>query len=75
MPAASDAIAKAITENYVIIEGVAVGLDEIVDQEFFAAKRVEALREAFFKAPVPHIVIDGLFSSRLLELVYADLIA
>lgn len=67
------ALAGDIARNHITIEGVTLGLDEILNPEFLAPERVAALREAFFRAkPVPHLVIDGLFAPALLELVYAD---
>ncbi len=72
-PAASRAGANELARNHVTIDGVSLGLDEIVNAGFFAPARVEALRETFINAkPVPHVVIDGLFAPALLDLVYAD---
>ncbi|MGA2638537.1 2OG-Fe(II) oxygenase [Methylocella sp.] len=72
-PAAPRAGANELARNHVTIDGVSLGLDEIVNAEFFAPARVEALRETFVNAkPVPHVVVDGLFAPALLDLVYAD---
>jgi hypothetical protein len=63
----------AARDNHITIEGVTLDLDEIVNAEFFAPARIEALHKSFIDAkPVPHVVIDGLFAPALLELVYAD---
>ncbi len=65
--------ANEIDRNRITIEGVTLCLDEILNPEFFAPARVEALRETFINAkPVPHVVFDGLFAPALLDLVYAD---
>jgi Rps23 Pro-64 3,4-dihydroxylase Tpa1-like proline 4-hydroxylase len=57
----------------IIIDGAVVGLDEIVDPAWLEPKRVKALHQTFVSArPFPHIIFDGLFSPRLLELMCAD---
>lgn len=57
----------------IVINGVALGLDEILNDEFFAPKKLESLREKFANnTPFPHIVIEGLFSPRLLELMESE---
>jgi hypothetical protein len=72
-PSVFDASAAKAFGDQIIINGVSIGLDEIVDEAIFAPKRIEALREAFANAkPFQHLVIDGLFSPKLLELVLAD---
>jgi hypothetical protein len=59
--------------DQIIINGARLDLDEILSQAFFAPKQVKALHESFIAAkPFPHIVFEGLFSPRLLELMYAD---
>lgn len=59
--------------DQIVINGVSLGLDEIVNEDFFAPKRVEALHETFINnSPFPHIVFEGLFPPPLLELVSAD---
>ncbi len=59
--------------DQIIINGASLDLDEIVNPEFLAPKRAEALHETFVGAkPFPHIVFEGLFSPRLLEMAYAD---
>ena len=71
-PAATGAEARPPSDQ-IIIDGAALDLDEIVNREFFAPKRVAALHETFLAAkPFPHIVFEGLFSPRLLEMMYAD---
>jgi Rps23 Pro-64 3,4-dihydroxylase Tpa1-like proline 4-hydroxylase len=69
-PSATDARPMG---DQIVIDGALLNLDEIVDPAFFAPKRVAALHETFVGAkPFPHIVFEGLFSPRLLEMVYAD---
>ncbi len=61
------------TGDQIIINGEPLGLDDIVNQAFLAPDRVKALHEAFLAVkPFPHIVFEGLFSPRLLDMVYAD---
>ncbi len=65
--------APASVRNHVTIDGATLALDEILNAEFLAPDRIKALRKSFFAAkPVPHVVMEGLFAPRLLELVYAD---
>ncbi len=72
-PPSSSAAEQAESGDRIIINGVSLGLDEIVNPDFLAPKRVEALRESFMNAkPFKHIVVDGLFSPKLLEMVHAD---
>jgi hypothetical protein len=53
----SSAAAATPSGDRIIIDGAALDLDEIVDQSFFAPKRVAALHETFVSAkPFPHIV-------------------
>ncbi|RYF69330.1 MAG: 2OG-Fe(II) oxygenase [Comamonadaceae bacterium] len=54
----------------VIIRGVRLLLDELVDLRFFEADRRQALRESLQAGkPFPHLVVEGLFNPRLLDLV------
>jgi Rps23 Pro-64 3,4-dihydroxylase Tpa1-like proline 4-hydroxylase len=64
---------NAPSGDRMVIDGVSLDLDEIIDPAFLAPKRVKAQHETFLAArPFPHIVFEGLFSARLLELMYAD---
>ncbi len=59
--------------GYLATDGVSLNLDSIVDQTFFAPRRAEQLHKAFVdNTPFPYVVLDGLFSPRLLELMHAD---
>ncbi|VTZ50263.1 conserved hypothetical protein [Methylocella tundrae] len=73
-PIAPSAIPEAPPAgDHVVINGATLALDDIVNQDFFAPKRIAALRETFLNAkPFPHLVFENLFSPRLLEMVYAD---
>ena len=72
-PSAAGAAEAGPSGDQIIINGASLGLDEIVNPAFLAPKRVDALHEAFIGAkPFPHIVFEGLFSPRLLELMLAD---
>jgi Rps23 Pro-64 3,4-dihydroxylase Tpa1-like proline 4-hydroxylase len=54
--------------DYVSIRGVRIALDAVISPAMLAS--AEALRDQFAAAsPFPHLVIDGLFSSELLQLV------
>jgi Rps23 Pro-64 3,4-dihydroxylase Tpa1-like proline 4-hydroxylase len=68
--AAADA---GLSGDQVIINGTRLDLDDVLNQSFLAPKQVKTLHESFISAkPFPHIVFEGLFSPRLLELMHAD---
>lgn len=53
-----------------MIRGVTLPLAELVDRRFFQPARQAALREQLLSAqPFPHLVLEGIFHPRLLELV------
>ena len=57
----------------VAIRGVTLPLDELVDRRLFEPARQAALREQLLQAsPFPHLVIQGLFNPRFLDLVYEE---
>ncbi len=59
--------------DYVVIRGNRLNLDSLFNKKFFDQNTMASLREQFQSAsPFPHIVIDGLFNPKLLELVYAE---
>ncbi len=61
------------SRDQIVINGVSLGFDEILNQEFFAPKKVDSLRDAFKdNVPFKHIVFEGLFSPKLLELMHSD---
>jgi len=44
-----------------------------LNEEFFAQKNIKKLRETFkTNTPFPHLVLEGLFSPKLLELMHSD---
>lgn len=56
-----------------VISGVALGFDEVLNEEFFAQKNIKKLRETFkTNTPFPHLVFEGLVSPKLLELMHSD---
>ena len=56
-------------KDTITIRGVSLPLPELVDRSFFQPERTEALRQRLQAAqPFPHLVIEGLFHPRLLEL-------
>lgn len=59
--------------DQIIIDGVALDLNEILNNELFTSKKVAEFRDTFRKnTPFPHIVFEGVFAPRLLELVSSD---
>jgi Rps23 Pro-64 3,4-dihydroxylase Tpa1-like proline 4-hydroxylase len=59
--------------DQVIIGGVALELDALLNSAFFAPKTVESLASAFrTNTPFPHLVFEGLFDPRLLELMHSE---
>jgi|GEM_PF-442098 len=62
-----------IHRDHVVINGVTLPLNEILNEELLTPKKVETLAQSFKTAdPFPHLVFEGLFSPLLLELVHAD---
>ncbi len=56
------------SRDQIVINGVSFGFDEILNQEFFAPKRVDSLRDAFKdNVPFKHIVFEGLFRRSFLS--------
>lgn len=57
----------------VVIDGVALDLDNILNAKLLTPAKVKAFSETFRNnKPFPHIVFEGLFSPELLELIYAE---
>lgn len=70
---ATSSATPAHESDHVVIGGVALGFDELVNEDYLAPKQVASLHETFAGAePFPHLVIEGLFSPRLLELVSGE---
>ena len=56
--------------DHVVIHGVPLGLDEMLNEKFFAPRKLDQLHETFItNKPFPHIIIERLFNPRLLELM------
>lgn len=59
--------------DYIVIDGVALGLDEILNEQLFAPQSIASLHQTFVNnKPFPHVIIEDLFSPRLLELMNAE---
>jgi Rps23 Pro-64 3,4-dihydroxylase Tpa1-like proline 4-hydroxylase len=65
----------AAVENrdYIVIGGVELSLNEILNEDFLAPKKIKELSDTFSKnTPFPHLVFENLFSPKLLELMHND---
>lgn len=70
LPGVPDPAAPTPGANAITIRGVTLALDELVAPRFLSPDARERLHAALQgAAPFPHLVIDGLFNPRLLELV------
>ncbi|PNG26531.1 2OG-Fe(II) oxygenase [Methylocella silvestris] len=70
-PSGSAAVQR--NNDHVVIDGATLRFDELINPDYLAPKRAAELHDAFFAAkPFPHIVFEGLFNPRLLELMLAD---
>lgn len=59
--------------DYIVIDGVTLDLKEIINEDFLDPKKIKELGEKFANnSPVPHLVLENLFSPKLLELMYKD---
>ncbi len=64
---------RTVIGDRIVIGGVTLGLDAILNREFFAPSKVKALGETFRNnAPFPHLTFEGLFAPELLELIHAE---
>ena len=65
--------ASASIESYVSLGGRRLALGSVWDSERFDARARRRLRNEFLAgAPFQHVIIDGLFDERLLDLVHDD---
>ncbi|WP_026607211.1 2OG-Fe(II) oxygenase [Methylocapsa acidiphila] len=72
-PAISAGRESQVAGDRVIIRGVTLGLDSLLNRELLAPARVKAFSEAFkSNAPFPHLAFEGLFAPELLELMHAE---
>ena len=61
------------TGDYVLCHGVRIDFNEIINKDMLTPAGIKAMRQQFqTNAPFPHLVIDRLFSPKLLELMYAE---
>ena len=64
---------RAPVANTVTIRGVRLPLDELVNYKLFEPEQRQRFRgELLVAKPFPHLVIEGLFNPRLLELVLEE---
>jgi hypothetical protein len=60
-------------KDNITINGKTLYFDDIVNLDFLVHKNVKKLAASFrSNKPFPHLVFDGLFSPKLLELIHAD---
>ena len=59
--------------DYFVCHGVPIDLNEIISKDMLTSAGIKAMRQQFqTNTPFPHLVIDHLFSPKLLELMYAE---
>ena len=59
--------------DHIVIGGKTLGFDEILNEEFFISSKISELSQTFkHNKPFPYLVLEGLFSPELLELMYED---
>lgn len=59
--------------DHIVIGGTEFGFDEILNHALLASKTAERFEKTFkTNAPFPHLVVEGLFNPRLLELMHSD---
>jgi hypothetical protein len=69
----TDVQADNTAGDYVACHGVRINLNEIINKDMLTSAGVKAMRQQFqTNTPFPHLVIDRLFSPKLLELMYAE---
>lgn len=62
-----------MSEDKIIINGQTIRFDDIINNKFFLHRTIKKLAASFrSNKPFPHLVLDGLFSAALLELIFAD---
>lgn len=72
-PVSSAPAPAGVDGDHAVIDGVSIGFDDILDRNLVNMKKAAEFKSTFFDAtPYPHIVFDGLFNPKLLELVLAD---
>jgi Rps23 Pro-64 3,4-dihydroxylase Tpa1-like proline 4-hydroxylase len=59
--------------DHMVIGGVRLNLSDVLNADYLTPRKTKELAAAFQAAkPFPHLVLEGLFSPKLLELVCAD---
>lgn len=70
---ASNFQADRATGDYVVCHGVRINFNEIFNEDMLTAAGIKAMRQQFqSNTPFPHLVIERLFSPKLLQLMYAE---
>ena len=65
--------ADKATGDYFVCHGAPIDLNEILNKDMLTSAGIKAMRQQFqTNTPFPHLVIDHLFSPKLLELMYAE---
>ena len=61
------------TSNFLSVRGVRLEIAELVDRSLFTPEKIESLRARLLDGkPFPHLVVEGIFNPRLLELVLEE---
>jgi hypothetical protein len=59
--------------DHIMVGGRILELDTILNEAFFVPDKIKELSETFrHNTPFPHLVVEGLFSPLLLELLCED---
>jgi 2OG-Fe(II) oxygenase superfamily len=59
--------------DHVVINGMAIGLDEILNKRLLDLDEIGTMRDTFrTNSPFPHLAIENLFNPTLLELIHAE---
>ena len=61
------------SHDHIVIDGVAIELEEILNKKVFDLRETEIIGETFRNnSPFPYVIIEDLFNPRLLELIHAE---
>src|SRR5262245_5201952 len=70
---ATDRIDLSGNGTYVVLDGVRIESDELIAPDLLTEASIDKLHDSFVRArPYPHVIVDGLFSQRLLECIDAE---
>jgi hypothetical protein len=65
--------AVQLQSDHISIGGKTLAFEQIFNEAFFTPGKIKELRETFsHNTPFPHLVLEGLFSPLLLELMYSE---